>query len=800
MARNDDPQGGLDARRAAAQRQCAELAAATDRAWAIASASEQARAATDLARRALRLGIGMVAMSDHPLQAVRLARLLARHYASLPERRRAFHILGFAPLFEHAEAADLVCEVVRSGDSWQRHILFMSSGSEARLERRFPRLGAALARILDEGDASASQRRAAVEALTLGCWPEAVPALRRALRLPLLGVRSVALNLLLDHPSAALGADDLAFLLADAVAHPPCSLSSPGVDDAYTYAEALVESVARLHPAGGWEPLVRIVRGGGAHTGGTRHWLDEDWALRALAAGYPDRALVHADHAMASENEWRRRGAVDAAARLPEAEARPRLLAAATDPAPDVRDHARERGLERFGASFTAGPDQAWLHDLLDGPPSDAFASRLSVLHGASAEARKAMSEFLLGLAPDREALVLLGEALGQASQFILEPARPGLPRHKEAWAHALLERFGPPAFEVLLRLADRYPCGNDSWFPALHTLLRKGLLPEGARERVCAPAARLVASPLWDNDTAPLNLLAAAGPVPKNLWPRLFAIAGARGDGFVTYAAENALVVVEPCPPLDQRLVDEMEAALRTRDFARFEWVGRVALHRGLHDARAVVARALEADDPDAASALAMLGHWMAEAGALPAAWVDDALDRPERPRFAIATHLVGPSLSAAHRELLVRALDSAARDGRAAAEAAWTLVRLSDLSADDARLAAILDRAPPRERALLLGVMDRWDEPHAERALAVLSGPDRRASRELVEDLYLSDAGLALLAAMHERLSDPDLRETIAHMLHLPTDAERYWQDADLDDEDDEDDADDEGEPGTP
>src|SRR5436190_1822597 len=53
-----------------------------------------------------------------------------------------------------------------------------------------------------------------------------------------------------------------------------------------------------------------------------------------------------------------------------------------------------------------------------------------------------------------------------------------------------------------------------------------------------------------------------------------------------------------------------------------------------------------------------------------------------------------------------LERALDSDARNGAAAAEAASVLVRCGYLDGEDPRYFRILDRAPPRNQVALLGV----------------------------------------------------------------------------------------------
>jgi hypothetical protein len=807
---DDEPAASpkLEARRREAAARCDALAVATARAWALGDGEAQAQATLELAREVVSLGLMITAMPDDSPAAVRLARLVVRHWDTLPRRmrRRTAYQLAFLDVTGEREAADLLVETAVRGDETLCYTMEQAAVQEDRMHRLHPDLGARLAAVLDDAPSIVS-RRAAAFWLSCGRWPAAVPALQRALRGRLLGLRWVALEALLDYAPPAVTAADVRFLLDDAVVHPtPDFRGEQGFRDVMQYDDALARAVATLRPPGGEAPLAAIVRGECTHVDSLRAGLSDGWALGALAAGYPDAALPLVDRALRSPRRHERRVGVEAAAKLPPDAARPRLWRAATDPCPDLAEKARQAWFEREGAVCTADPADDVCGALLEAPPSESFRTRQMVLRGPSHEGRLAMVEALVGEAPGREALVLLLHALGDDALFMLAPRRPGLPSEKRAWATLLVERFGPPAFEGLLWLAERYPCASssDGWLGALADLERRRLLPADVAARVRARAADFFLSPLWDGETDAPGLLArlpapAGGSGPDvdatavALRDRLWEVAFEDVPSRWRWARHDARLALGAWPAdatLDARLSDGAAAARAAGQHERFADLARVGLERRLPAVAALAQEVLAAEPADdaAVDAAASVGWRWAQDHPLGEAWYLEALGRPASRRFSLGVRLLAglrrPSRAA--RAALRAALGSTARGGAAEAEAAHELLRRGLLRPDDPRLPAILAGAPAGERAALVGELRFRKVPFArirEALSSVLTGPDEKAAMSLYEALYLWDdpGAREVMGEAYARVPHVAVREAIEHVLELPTEAERYWGDVD-------------------
>ncbi|AKT38756.1 hypothetical protein [Chondromyces crocatus] len=825
-----------------ADRECSELAKQVERAWQISEPSQQAAATAVLLERARKLGLDLFGMSEYPMASVRLWRLVVRHYQRFParERKPGVHALSVAAAPpEQRETVDLLIEVAETGDAWLAFMMERGPACEA-MGRRHPELGARLARVLDHGKTWAA-RETAARWLSFADLRAAIPTLRRALRRPHARVRWFALEILLERAPQALTADDVQWLLDDAVEHPlPEGYGTRSYETSEGYADTLVTAVAKVRPPDGWKPLMIIADGGGAHIQRDRAGLDVGWALRALAAGYPERALSRIDRELAETRSWRRIDAVEAAGHLPDGLLRPRLLEAAIGPGYRIIERAKALWFERFGAECPVEPLAGVPVEILAEPPGDRLLARLTVLRGSSDEAKGAMlvalltgeptsptesataSEALPATTPatqsapgaeagaeipepelsadQREALALLLYSLREQGAA---HRRPGLPTTEEAWAEALVRRFGDLAFDGLTALASRGArAGVDhEWLGALASLARRGVLRSAWRERLRDVAVDALRAPGWDGATAPLIVLTQVGAPPDLLdflWDITLEPAESSSSRMRVYTvlwAADVLVTMKDAPSLDTRITLEGEKALQARTWETLERIVRIGCRRRLEAAFALAKRciALVEDEPEAQAGAVQCAHFLAEAKQLDPAWVLASLRRPESPSFTVASRFVGDDSPAEVVAAIEEALTSPAREGAAAAESARALVWRKVLGIEDPRLDGILEGAPARARAELLGsllLLDAPFPPLRPHYHALLLGPDEKAAAEAFEDLYVKqpEGTWELLEEILPLGPSPSVRESIAHFLREPTDAELYWRHSD-DDEEEED-----------
>lgn len=813
-----DGDGDLSGWRETSMAACEALAAAVDRVWAVAGPQDpgdsggswessapraQEQAALPLLEHASTLGFALTALVRYPRQGVRLVRLLHRYRERLPEETR--DALGAATLwlrFEHPETAELLIEVATAGDSWLagRLALPLLSLRREHGDRPFadyPDFVPRLAEILSAGP-SWGAREIALDWLELSCSAAAVPALRRALRLPHIGIRGRALDLLLDkfQPPAA-EAEDVHFLLADLFEHPPPqtrALSEP----LHLYAQALLRALAALRPTGSDELLLRMVRGEGVPRQLASGDFDRHWALRALAAAYPERALSHVDHFLGAE-AWARYAAVRAADKLPDEQARPRLLRGAGDGAPFVAESARDLWLERFGSPCPVEPLAGIETALFTGPPSERLASRLLVLRGRSAEARQAMLEVLLDEAPDAEALALIAFALADDT-LLYERHRRRLPRDLDQMVSRLYRRFGSEALRALCLVAGRYPgvCAI-AWLRRLHGLASAKKLRKRDYPLLRELAAGQLDSAVPYGRMAALSMMSVIG-APLRLRPLLLELLSSGADGWAW--ATDILAKWPADAGLDRELAGAAGAAWQAGDVARAARVCHAGFKRGIPALRELAADALgawitvesEGRWADAGErgtrqtatlfALSCVDYLLA-AGSLQKTWIAEALRDPCSPAFVLAARNLRKEHVADALPALLDALDSSARGYESAAEAATTLVRLDALPPDDPRLVPILGRAPREQRLFLLFLLVYLKAPQ-EPLRPLIAELFTSTSAHEVKDLAryvptLSDAlDPAAAAALLPMIREPELREQIALHLHRknpppPT----YWQD---------------------
>ena len=540
-------------------------------------------------------------------------------------------------------------------------------------------------------------------------------------------------------------------------------------EDERIFADAVLAALRHVQPDDAGEALLDWID--------AEHdalWLDAGWATEALAVGFPETGAVMADHWLRCSHAHDRVKALAALEKLPNELAEPRLRLAATDPAGSVREVARRQWLERFGQAFPLAVESLVGGALLRGPASERFAARLAVMHGRVPEARRAMSRALLAEAPDREALVLLLQVLGDDGESS-EPASPG---REGGWATTIVERFGELGIEGLCAVAARFPEPESfGWMRRLGDLVDAGVI---VRDRA-APIRELAARHVLSEDAGQiddsLRVLALVG-APPELLDRVMSLA--LDDDLGSWEARK-LIVAWPDRSSDARLTSDMALALAERDWAKLENAAWMALGRGAPAARVIAQRVLEVveEDEAAVDAAVACARGLREQGVLDDAWARAALARHDSPLFLVATRVWrgAPSM----RATFEAALSSRAREGAAAAEAALALLACEPPpSPRDRRLLAVLSGAPAVERAELLAMMlvrgasFAQVAPHLE---ALFTSADEQVTQRVQGLLaWLKSPKLeALLRQMLPRVVDPELRAEIEEK--LGEEPASYW-----------------------
>lgn len=700
---SDAPAGAQDAEieeiRERARRLAEPVADLIAEAWEAPADGEEERFQTTrrLLVRAGRMGLDVMGFDRRPLEITRLLRMVVRCWDRLTPRLRetAERVAAIAPLVD-PEAADLLVEIARAGLSGLAASIFETEEGWVPEVGDEEALMARLADVIDDGPTYAG-RCVAAEIIGRFEWRDpAVPALRRALRMPSFGLRARALHALASTEPPSLTADDLVHVLRDLVKHaPPGDITDEEREqDEETFAEAVILALGFVQPDDAAESLLDVI-----DAEPDSIVLDSRWATEALAVGFPETGAVMVDHWLKCARHWDRHKALRAIERLPDELAEPRLRLAAADPNPTMRDDARQQWLKRYGQPCPVGVEGLVGAALLERTPSDAFMARLAVMQGRVPEARRTLARVLLDEAPSREALVLLLQLVADDS----ESQEPGFHREDIRWAATLAERFGSSSVLALRALAERFPEPEAfGWLRRAADLVEKGVIARehAAPLRELATKRVLTADDTTDLDDS-LRMLSLVGAPPEVL-DRVMALA--LGDESGAWEARK-LLVAWPDRRIDSQLVSTMAVALAERDWMKLQNVAWVALGRGGPAARVVSQRALELaeESEDAVDAAVVCASRMRELGMIDDAWAAAALLRPESPLFEVAARAWRGS--AAVRAPLEAALESTARKGASAAVAAESLVNGSPpLSPKDRRLRGVLAGAPPTRRADLI------------------------------------------------------------------------------------------------
>jgi hypothetical protein len=488
-----------------ARPECAAIEREVAQAWTL-SGDAQLRATRGILQRVAKVGVALIGLGKLP--SIRLARLVTRHYRRLSPTQRSDCGYIFGLDLSHAESVELVVEAAHSHDD----VVHLMSAGDDRSERPSWASPVCAARLASLVDGNAKVRLAALELVSHCALADASPVLRRAIERPEWPVRARAAKLLLT--IGELGADECILLLEAATRPLPKRFTQTLSDALELCADTLREALPRLHPPGGDELLLRIL-----DDDRLKHvlWLGGPWALETLAATYPARALGPVDRRMRSDLAMDRMLAVTAVGSLPLAEAEPRLQRAASDPSAAVADWARTTYFRRFGTRCPSPPLGGVATELLEGPPSDRFVSRVGVLRVVTPTTRSAWASTLLAEAPDPEALALLVFLLGVEGATAL-PGR-SLPADANGWATTLLSRFGASqGLAGIFALAARFPFSHTTgWLSALAERLVDGSVPPTEWPRVRAFVEGLIArrseAPIPEEDAHRLLELAKRSP-----------------------------------------------------------------------------------------------------------------------------------------------------------------------------------------------------------------------------------------------------------------------------------------------
>ena len=804
-----------------------EIAALTEKAWALSNQTDL-HSQRELTERLISLATEspfvMTALSvAHPLQAVRLLRLALLHYRELGESAHGQMMALCLPVhLTHPETAELLIEVAQAGDrefaDWLGFPLSAASHDDDAPEPmtflEYCHMTPRLCAIIDSEQARWESRELATEWLLLSCTITALPTLRRALRLPHLGVRWRALAVLLHSFSPSeLSEEDLQFLIDDLFIHPPplmhgtLALSRKGLTE---YPDTLTQAISRLRPPKIAESLLRIVQFDDVPRALYRGSCSDRWALSALAAAYPEQALSFIDSYLGQASSRIRYDGIAAAVLLPEPMARPRLFRAAMDGAFLVADRARRAWEQLYGTPFESGAllsdgsatsvrlELGPLADLLDAAPSERFPSRLAILRSESEQARQAMLEVLLQEAPDRESLALIAFAMTDDT-LLFRRHRKRLPADRQKLFFAVYRRFGELGLRALCLLTDCYPAPEGAG--GLHQLLMLAHSPK-LRKRDAAPLRELAVRRLLtgssDAGRTALMILAKVG-APDTLRERLIELL-AQDDTSLEYFAAMVLVARPSDRVLESELRERIEAAYHAQDWHVLRRLCLALPKRAawsLQIARSLLARwsGMGSVTPQNCNTNEMawqsaVGHCvdlLHNARKLADGWLDEALAAPQKRDFLVAPQLVRTELDLTpfRRTALTEALASTAHGGAAALEAAVNLLRLGQETVpDDPRLLQLLRTTQGEWRARLLGMM-MYRQPLSSAlkpALrACLCTDDPQEAESISHDLAMlvAQGHRSYLSKILPKIRIESLAEDLREQLEAHRDREHYWKD---------------------
>jgi hypothetical protein len=394
----------------------------------------------------------------------------------------------------------------------------------------------------------------------------------------------------------------------------------------------------------------------------------------------------------------------------------------------------------------------------------------------------------LLAAAPDRGALALIAFALGSDDVLREAPSSLGLPSPAEAWVPLLVERFGAPAFDALLWMAERFPRGPSPWLKGLASLLEGGKVPPEARARIRDFAVRRLSSPTWEGESEPLDLLVHLELPPElvgRLWEIAFSVVPARFR-WAQYRAGELLGRLTGSAELASRLVPALDESLAQGDLHRARALVSLGFRTQVPEVRDLALRVLDLDGRQAdVDDLFGIAYWIRDAGALPPTFIPERLARTGSPWFAVAARLLLRERSdvASYQGVLESALASSDLDGATAVAAAIDLLRAKLLQPQDPRVAAVLDLAAAPARSDLLRELAHRKVPvacHRAHLVEQLRSSEDEQATDLVTALWVwkCEGWEDLLREVYPSVTGAECREAIERVLRLPAPVETYWE----------------------
>ena len=332
--------------------------------------------------------------------------------------------------------------------------------------------------------------------------------------------------------------------------------------------------------------------------------------------------------------------------------------------------------------------------------------------------------------------------------------------------------------------LADRFPFGpwGRGWGASLVTSVTDGTLKKREIAVVRAWATARIAGEAWALEGADLLRVFDKWRVPESVGVRLVEL----------YLGDVAYHVLELLLPesraIDRLLVRDMHESLAKGDYERLARATQLALKRKAKGAAALAKKLLdELEAPGAGPAVAACAGGLDKLKLLPKDWWHAALSRPERIRFDVAAHRTMDGMTRVERKLLIVALESDAREGRAAIAALTALAFQKSKKSrmhvrfDDPRIARALSSAPLDARLdavtwlVLMNAPTPVLAPHFE-ALLTRDDDDLFEAQWHLVDLMNSRSNKAWLRQALPRVADPFLHQHIRDHLGLGSE---YWQD---------------------
>ncbi|MBI5531366.1 MAG: hypothetical protein HY898_01535 [Deltaproteobacteria bacterium] len=465
--------------------------------------------------------------------------------------------------------------------------------------------------------------------------------------------------------------DDLEFITRDMIVHPLPEFDEDAEDLEGAYRCETMSWLTQNRPAD-LAPLLEQLFGVASRQGFDK---DAAWALEALAAIAPDRAVDRIDSWLASSSSTRRVQALCAVEHLPLKLAEPRVRSAVCDPAWRVRLDAFLCWDRMAGESLELNELTGVNLELLREPPSRTFLARLPSIRRK--RNRHALAAQLLAEAPDREAVCLLIVAL-QDDTFLQDLPLTDLPQSREEWAETLAIRFGDAGVEAVCALARTgSPEDEFQWCDTVVAAI--GQLDEATAQTW-----------IWR--------LLLSGSLPGQ--------ANALGD---------LLELMAPSEALDATLAEQFAVAIGTGEYRLASALVHAGVRRGIEAVMDRAQRMLDREPTEDTFQLQIdCAKALESVGRLDDAWLVSAMSDPGAQAFKVLLAGTVGKLTGAGRRVLERQL--ASTDFEMAVLAAMLLIDRDPSEVTNPRIREIHDQAAPEQSIDLTYDLLKAGHPPAE------------------------------------------------------------------------------------